>query len=505
STMHPIVIYVLPACIAVYLLLFTLLRVTQNRNEPPAIALSIPFLEPVWGFMTRKVNYLHELKNQCQMPIFTLRMPFLRQYVITSPALIHAAQRQANALNFGPVARDFGFLFSGLLKSSQETLIKAYAAEGNGFTNIIHENLKPGDYLGSVSKDALIALKSTLPSMLDAPKGHTDLYDSIRRPLTLALTDALYGPHNPFRDPQVEADWCAFLPGIKALLFALLPNITARKAMQARTRVTEAFMRYFENGEYGQASPLIHKMFLKNKAYGLNLYEVSKMEIATALAVLSSGSISAFWLTFHIFSDSTILAAIRQEIMDKLVTVSEDGTRRVDVSLIRTECPILYSTFQEMFRYHSSVISAKQVINDTVLDGYHLKKDAVLMIPGPVVHKDHAVWGPSAHEFDYLRFTDARRDVVVKPKNIGTSVFRPFGAGSTMCPGRFFSTNVILTYAAMSVLQFDIKPVNGVWTMSTKKKADLWNAMPKPDFDVPVIITPRIDEKSGPLEFVWGD
>jgi len=57
----------------------------------------------------------------------------------------------------------------------------------------------------------------------------------------------------------------------------------------------------------------------------------------------------------------------------------------------------------------------------------------------------------------------------------------------------------------MVALQFDLMPINGQWIAPTKRNADLWNAMPKPDWDVDVDVARRFNEKETEWKFVWAD
>lgn len=123
------------------------------------------------------------------------------------------------------------------------------------------------------------------------------------------------------------------------------------------------------------------------------------------------------------------------------------------------------------------------------------------MIPGTSVHQDEDIWGANASTFDHTRFLVPEG----QKKLSNTTAFRPFGAGTTMCPGRHFSTNAILSLVAMMLLQFDVEAVEGVWSAPTKTNADMWNAMPKPDRDIPVRIVPRSkqDTQTTEWKFVW--
>lgn len=290
-----------------------------------------------------------------------------------------------------------------------------------------------------------------------------------------------------------------FVPGITHLLYSPFPALTARKALRARNRIICAFKKYFETGGHLQAFAMIPEMHEINKGHGLSTEEAAKMEMATSLAMLSSGAVTSFWLLYHILSDQVLTESIRSE-LDLVTERKEDEeVKIVNLSAVKDRCPTLVAVLNETLRYHSTVINIKQVQHDTTLDGqYLLKKNGIVMIPGQSVHHNKDVWGLSAHAFDHQRFLSAD-----SKKNISsTSAFRPFGAGTTMCPGRHFSTNVILSLAVMILLKFDVTPTNRRWEEPTKRNADMWNAMPKPDRDINVMLVPRREERIE-RKFIW--
>jgi cytochrome P450 len=280
--------------------------------------------------------------------------------------------------------------------------------------------------------------------------------------------------------------------------------LTARKALRARSRIIGAFRKYFETGGHLEAFPMIPDMYAKNRGYGLAASEAAKMEMATSLAMLSSGAITAFWLIFHILSDCHALHAIRQELhaITKIESLSElaiPQTAILDLSRIKEESPTLMAMLHETLRYHSTVINIKQVQQDIVLaDEYLLRRNGIVMIPGRSIHHDQDIWGSTANIFNHQRFLSPET-----ARNLSsTSAFRPFGAGATMCPGRHFSTQVILSLVAMIVLQYDVLPVGGQWVQPTKRNAEMWNAMPKPDWDIHVQLVRRQHKGQIQLQFV---
>jgi cytochrome P450 len=314
--------------------------------------------------------------------------------------------------------------------------------------------------------------------------------------------------HKPPRDRNYDIclrRYSDFVPGISHLLYSPFPYITANKALRARGRVIDAFGRYFETGGHLQAFPMVSEMYESNIARGLPSREAAKMELATSLAMLSSGANTTFWLLFQIFSDYNALNAIRSELLAISTEDPESGTpqrRIVNLSLMKEGGPTLVAMLSETLRMHSTVINIKQVQHDTMLaDQYLLKKHAIVMIPGQSIHHDKDIWGPSANVFDHRRFHSSDS----KKKLSSTSAFRPFGAGVTMCPGRHFSTNVILSLVAMVILRYDVMPREGHWIAPKKRNADLWNAMPKPDCDIDVRLVERADEKDVDWKFLWED
>jgi cytochrome P450 len=149
---------------------------------------------------------------------------------------------------------------------------------------------------------------------------------------------------------------------------------------------------------------MIPEMHELNRRHGLSTDEAAKMEMATSLAMLSSGAVTAFWLLFHILSDRDLTADIREELQQATETKDSEQIRVINLSAIKDRCPTLVAALNETLRYHSTVINIKQVQHDTTLDAqYLLKKNGIVMIPGHSVHHNKDLWGLDADTFDYRR------------------------------------------------------------------------------------------------------
>lgn len=202
----------------IYFGLQLLIHITQDSREPCITERNLPFLDGLIGIFKHRATYLSNLgyateiksktythRTKFNLPIQTLRMPFQRLYVVHAPHLIHAIQSKANVRTFVPNLLDFGMLFSGLNKKSQATLRKAFGTHGNGFTMSVHKYLLSGDSLKIATQAAIDRLRGGLSNRVDEVKG--GLQEIVRHELTLAMTGAIYGPENPYDDPEVEESW----------------------------------------------------------------------------------------------------------------------------------------------------------------------------------------------------------------------------------------------------------------------------------------------------------
>jgi cytochrome P450 len=218
------------------------------------------------------------------------------------------------------------------------------------------------------------------------------------------------------------------------------------------------------------------------------------------IALLVNTNPAMFWLLFFIYSNSALLADIRAEVDSTLeISNSADGslTRFLDLTKVKSKCPLLASTFQETLRHKGMISSIRQVMEDTVLDGkYLLKKDALVQMPARVVHMDAAIWGPDVEEFNPRRFLRSSNT-----KKASASGFRAFGGGTMLCPGRHFATTEILSMVAMCIVRFELRPVSGEWTMPTTKNTGVAAAVMEPDQEVEVEVILRNGFEEGTWRF----
>ena len=136
-----------------------------------------------------------------------------RMYIVNSPELVLAVQRQTKSLSFQPfVAAMLPKLL--LVDKDAMEIVKRNIDGDEGDWGLIpdtHKETWPAIAPGPQLDRMIQNMFATLLPFLDEFAGEgeattsTDLYAWARRAFTLAGTDSLYGPENPFRwDSELE-------------------------------------------------------------------------------------------------------------------------------------------------------------------------------------------------------------------------------------------------------------------------------------------------------------
>lgn len=276
-------------------------------------------------------------------------------------------------------------------------------------------------------------------------------------------------------------------------ILKLFPQFSARDSFKARELMVKAWEKYFSAGSHLQGSELVKARVKINDDFGIPLMQTARIEVAGSQSIITNTLPGAFWMIYHIFSDPVVLEAIRNELI-KGVQQDEDGTCVIDLTHVKSSCPLLLSTFKETMRLHSTSTATRIAIEDYQLGNKYLfKKGSTIMMPSNVQHTNREVWGDTVDTFNYGRFAPG-------VKRVNPVAFRGFGGGTTLCPGRHFASTEVLMFAALVVLRFDLKPVDGKWTKPTTANSSVVNAMPVPDSDIDIQLTPR-DGKTWKVSF----
>lgn len=430
-------------------------------------------------------------------------------YIVNATDLIPVIQKQWRLISFASIAADAGNVV-GMSKEAVEVMKRDLTSE-HGFSTswpkFIMPAMAPGADLDAINRRAIEVYVAEM-AKLRASSGadlKVGLWQWSRKLMVDSTTEAVWGPQNPYRDPEVSEAWRLFEAGFLTLSMFPMAWLFFPKLHQAREIAAKGMINYMRNGGYKEGSGLVRKRVEHHgELFGLSTDDIGRGELGNAFAVLGNTTPCALWVLYQIFSNGEALSDIRAE-LSALVTEGqdEDGTptSSIDLAAIKEACPILLSTFQETLRFRAVNPGPRVLLEDVLIDAggsepLLLKKGAMLMTPALVQHTDTNAWGDDATQFNHKRFVPSKPAPGEKPaKKPNRVAFRAFGGGHVLCPGRHFASTEILSLAALLVLQFDLVPVAGKWPTPTWENSPLQAGFPVIDEDIPIELHPRDPER----------
>ncbi|KAK7752914.1 hypothetical protein SLS62_005073 [Diatrype stigma] len=258
------------------------------------------------------------------------------------------------------------------------------------------------------------------------------------------------------------------------LMLDIFPqNLFFKSAIRGREHLVKSFAKYYRDGSYKQGSTYIQQFTGHCIDQKIPQDDIPRLLVGTVFNNVANTAPSAFWVIYRIFSDPLVLQECRGEVK-QAVHDGQDETSTIDLNFILNSCPILLSTYHEVFRYHGMANSVRVVSEDHMLDNrYLLKKGGLIMMSARAQHSNPTLGGGGGK----------------RPNPIA---FRAFGGGTTLCPGRHFATSEILLLATLLLLRFDVQPADGMpWRLPSTVKSSQAEAVEQPDDDIEIKLVPR--------------
>ncbi len=181
---------------------------------------------------------------------------------------------------------------------------------------------------------------------------------------------------------------------------------------------------------------------------------------------------SAFWLLLFLMKHPEAMTAVKEEV-DKVL---EEFGQKVNrggplINLTREmlmKTPILDSAVEETLRLTAAPLLTRAVLQDMTLkmaDGrtYFIRKgDRMAVFPYTAVQVDPEIH-PDPHSFKYDRFLNpdgTKKTNFYKAEKKVKYYNMPWGAGVSMCPGRFFATNELKQFVFLMLVYFELELKN---------------------------------------------
>ncbi|KAL9079319.1 MAG: hypothetical protein Q9157_001795 [Trypethelium eluteriae] len=450
--------------LGIYGIIDKVFGIKKHASEPPFIPAKIPYLGHLIGIMTDQIHYYAKTTEKYRQKIYSLAMPGGRIYIVNSPDIIASIMRVPQVLSFWFIEAALTKSLGGISDEANAILLdNARGDKGNN--SLVVDGMKAthkamsGEFLNSMTQAAIRRASDEIKLLqADESAKELELWDWVQHVYSLAVSSSVYGDANPYEDATLKHELSEFADHTPTFLTGLPPWLFVPKAYAARERIVAAFKRYFAAGSHHQGSELVKARYKVLKEYGISEPDIARFESVNGFGILLNLTPTAFWTTWHVFSDPSLLENVRKEA--KAALGNDDAlSGNFDLSKIN-DMPTLGSVLKEALRFHASGQAARMVMDDHMLDDkWMLKRDSYVFIPNRAPHFDRDAWGPNAENFDPYRFE--RRSA----ERIHPAAFRGFGGGVNLCPGRVFATKLIVAVIAGLVIRYDMKSISdkGSW------------------------------------------
>lgn len=461
--------------IAALFLWFYSIGVTVEGKEPPIAKSNIPLIGHLVGLYNHGVNYLDVLRKQTTWPAYTMTFLKYKTYVVTTPALSHAALR-SKSLSLEPLSSLVAGRMLGLSKEANRLLglgpndqwIGSHAIGERRVTFSKHLASGPGLIEPSQTASNIVAdgINKITTEWIKA-----DLFMWLRDAITYGTVQGLYGPKNPVAlDESLIEDIWVFDDNQLRLSWNFLQWLVAPAGLKAMKRLSAAFVDYFNSGNYKLASPAVLSTVEMIQKLGIGIEDYSRLEIFNISVATVNTVPTAVSMMFGILAQPQLLKDLREEIKAIATTLEdgESGRKRIqlDISHAQEKTPLLFACYQEALRIGSTPTCNRAVLEDTLFTDpttgvdVFMRKDQRVSIPTFLLHNRETIWGDDAMAFNPWRFMPggAGADSKGQARNQG---FVPYGGGVHLCPGRHLAKMEILAVGALMTMALDFEAANG--------------------------------------------
>lgn len=181
---------------------------------------------------------------------------------------------------------------------------------------------------------------------------------------------------------------------------------------------------------------------------------------------------SSFWLLLYLMKHPEAMAAVKEEI-DMVVKESgqeiQSGGPLLNLTYeMLQKTPILDSALEETLRLTAAPLLTRAVLHDwniKMANGqtYLIRQgDRLSMFPYSALQMDPEIH-PEPHSFKYNRFLNpdgSKKTDFYKAGNKVKFYTMPWGAGVSICPGRFFALNELKQFVFLMLVYFDVELKN---------------------------------------------
>ncbi|KAL9577512.1 MAG: hypothetical protein Q9212_006317 [Teloschistes hypoglaucus] len=451
-------------------------RPALKPDEPP----ELPYWIPVLGQAIEYVRDCHGVLTRARkhfgntLEPYSITLGGQKVYVLTAPHDVSLAYKSPT-LSYDSFNLDFTILY-GVTPTSVH---KVFAEPSKGAPRhsdpernpqnksvahwseeLYRQQLHPGERLDLLAQNFVICLRDSV-DWNHLARGHSTASDGVIQDVSLlklckdviidGATRVFFGERILQIEPDLAEAFCQF-DNHSYMLMYKYPSLFANVMFGAKKRVNDAFTRYFELPKEQRQGETWLATMEEREFRDLNFgnQDIAKFFSLMHWVVNANTYKLCFWLFAHLLHDPALYAAIKEE-TDRTITDKDD----IDLARLTKACPRLEAFLNEILRFTVSSQSTRRVDSPTVIGNKTLQPGAFVFIPYRQLHFNEDVFGADAHEFKADRFLQ-------NPELAKHPSFRPFGGGTTYCPGRFVARQEVCVFVALMLHKYDVALVGAM-------------------------------------------
>ncbi|MCJ1465351.1 hypothetical protein MMC07_003969 [Pseudocyphellaria aurata] len=449
---------------------FTVLPAWRPR-EPQELRYWIPFLGHAAGFFNDFGGTLNYGRQQFGTQTYKLTLCGQKLYIMTSPRDISRIYKSTEALTFDDFMRGMllrlgassdavrrwlpssGVNTKGHIPGSSDPLPHDYGHLGE---QLCRKQLLPGQNLDKLQGVLINNIEQSL--QWHKLSGNIVLYYTqevktvsllnwCRDVLLDGATRAFFDESLMQIDPKLFESFYVFDDLSWQLHFGY-PRFMSRTMYAAKDQIIDALTVYFKQPQQERKGEvwLIRNLENEMRLLGIEDRDIAAIIMPLYWVINANAYKSCFWTMAYVLSDPSLIADLRAEIAPVLAEGAADLVAKLD------RLPLLESVYLESLRLSSSSGTVRKVQYCTDIGDMTLQSGANVVIPYRQLHRNEEVFGANADQFEPRRFLN-NKELRRSPS------FKPFGGGTTYCPGRFLARNEVMAFLAVLLHRFDVSLV----------------------------------------------
>ncbi|KAF2014264.1 cytochrome P450 [Aaosphaeria arxii CBS 175.79] len=474
---HPVVLVLLSSIIAVGVLClgFRLWAFTIKPAFRPYEPRELPYWIPVLGHAVQYVKSGQDVITRARKYFGDTRAPFAltlggeKMFFLTDPKQVADFHKNTTSLAFDKIAQELSTTFGVSQKTLQTTYRRPNSEEVDVPAKIMQiqnprnkslaelnndfwkQQLVPGPLYYKLQDECLQYLDNSLKpeSIAHNYKGPTDekgttvsLLRLMQDVLMDAALRAFFGDKMMELEPNLIRDFIDFDEDNWKLWYKW-PD--AKEMFAAKSKLSKSVQRWLNTPEEERpgAAFIVETFEKTQRAMGTPIEDLANILVLIIFVANTNTYKVCFWALAYILNDPDLLHKVQQE---SAAAFQADGT--LSTKQLMDSSPWIAAVFHEALRWCSASTSLRLVTAPTIIGGKELPVGSRVAVPARQTLFMPEAFGDDADVFNPERFI--RDEKLTKSPS-----YKPFGGGTTYCPGRFIARQECSVVIAILLKNFN--------------------------------------------------